>query len=106
MIVVIATIFTGLFSMVRPQAIKGFTGLAADGPRGITEIRAVMGGVFIGLGIAALWFRDPKTYAMLGIAYLAIAVIRLVSIFFDKSIETSNIISLVAEIIFVVILLI
>ena len=103
-IVAIATILTGLYSLVRPQAIRGFTGLVADGPRGITEIRAVMGGVFIGLGIAALWFRDPKTYSMLAVAYLAIAIIRAISMFFDKSVESSNIISLAAEIIFIIIL--
>jgi hypothetical protein len=43
-IAAIGTIATGLFSLVRPRAIFGFTGLSAPGPRGITEIRAVLGG--------------------------------------------------------------
>jgi len=41
---------------------------------------------------------------MLGIMYLAIAAVRAVSMFTDKSVEQSNIISLVVEIIFGVIL--
>ena len=48
----IATIVVGLASLVKPTSIYGFTGLQATGPRGITEIRSILGGVFIGLGAA------------------------------------------------------
>jgi hypothetical protein len=41
---------------------------------------------------------------MLGIMYLAIAAVRAVSMVTDKSIEQSNIISLVVEIVFGIIL--
>ena len=48
---------------------------------------------------------DPNVaYPMVGIMYFAIGAIRLVSMFMDKSIEQSNIISLAVEIIFGVIL--
>jgi hypothetical protein len=46
----IGTIATGLLSLVWPRAVFGFTGLSAPGARGITEIRAVLGGAFIGHG--------------------------------------------------------
>jgi hypothetical protein len=45
-------------------------------------------------------------YRMLGIAYLAIAVARAISILFDKSYDQSNLISLAIEIVFGVILVI
>jgi hypothetical protein len=45
-------------------------------------------------------------YRPLGIAYLAIAVTRAISILIDKSYDRSNIISLVIEIVFGVILVI
>jgi len=100
----IATIATGLISLVRPRSIRGFTGLEAINSRGITEIRAVLGGLFIGLGLAPFILAAPETYQALGVAYLAIAVVRTVSMFVDKSVVRSNVISLVIEIVFGVIL--
>ena len=43
----IATIVTGLISLIRPRSVQGFIGLTAPGPRGLAEIRAVLGGGFI-----------------------------------------------------------
>jgi hypothetical protein len=102
----VATIATGVISAVGPQSVTGFTGLSAPGPRGITEIRAVLGGAFIGLGLALLILNAPAAYRTVGIMYLAIAVIRAVSIVIDKSAVQSNIISLVVEIVFGAILVI
>ena len=102
----IATILTGVFSLLKPAAITGFTGLQPVGGRGITEIRSILGGLFIGLGIAVLVLATRETYQMLGIMYLAIGVVRLASIFLDKSSVQSNWISFVVEIIFGIILVI
>jgi hypothetical protein len=99
-IAAVGTIATGFISAVWPSSVTGFTGLSAPGPRGITEIRAVLGGAFIGVGIAPLILNNPAAYRMLGIMYLAIAVVRAISIVIDKSAVQSNIISLVVEIIF------
>jgi len=101
----IATVATGALAFFAPRSVFGFTGLSAPGPRGITEIRAVLGGLFIGLGLAPFVLRqNPATYRMLGIAYLAIAITRLISLFVDKSFEQSNTISLAVEIAFGLIL--
>jgi uncharacterized membrane protein len=62
-------------------------------------MRSIFGGLFIGLGLAP-FFLGAAAYQMLGVAYLAIAVARAFSIVFDKSYESSNIISLVVEIVF------
>ena len=105
-IAALGTIGTGAFALVRPLAIEGFTGLSPDGGRGITEIRAVMGGFFIALGLAPLFLNSPAAYRMLGIAYLGVGLVRLVSMFLDKSVMQSNIISLAVEIVFGVILVI
>ena len=105
-IAAIATVVTGLISAVGPQSVSGFTGLSAPGPRGITEIRAVLGGVFIGLGLAPFILNAPAAYRTVGVMYLAVAVVRAVSIVIDKSAVQSNIISLIVEIVFGVILVI
>lgn len=106
LIAAIITIGTGLLSLLKPKSVYGFTGLQAEGARGITEIRAILGGLFIAVGAAVLFFRQDSTYAVLGITYLGIALVRLISMFVDQSIERSNIISLVTEIILGVILVI
>ena len=100
-----ATIATGLISLIRPRSVQGFTGLTAPGPRGLAEIRAVLGGGFIGLGAAPLILGEPAAYSMLGITYLAIAIGRVGGIVLDKSTEPSNLISLAVEIVFGVILI-
>lgn len=103
-IAALGTAGTGLLALVKPTAVYGFTGLMADGPRGISEIRSIFGGLFIALGVAPFIFGEPA-YRVLGLGYLAIALVRLVSIFLDKSTASSNWISLAIEIVFGVILI-
>jgi hypothetical protein len=103
-IAAIGTIATGLFSLVKPTAVYEFTGLRAEGGRGITEIRSILGAFFIGLGVMALIYRAPQTYMMLGVTYLLVGIVRLVSMFVDHSVVQSNIISVIVEIVFGIIL--
>jgi hypothetical protein len=105
-IAAIGTILTGAISLARPRSVQGFTGLSAPGARGITEIRAVLGGAFIGLGAAPLLLNTPAAYQMLGITYLAIGLARIIGIFLDRSTERSNYISLVVEIVFGILLVV
>lgn len=101
----LATALTGLLALVKPGAVHGFTGLKDTGPRGISEIRSIFGGLFIALGLAPL-FLGETAFTMLGIAYLAIAVVRAFSIVFDKSYDRSNWISLAIEVVLGIILVI
>ena len=102
-IAALATAATGLFSLLAPAKLTGFTGLQPVGGRGITELRAVLGGLFIALGLAPL-FLGPVAYLMLGIGYLAIGAVRAVSMVLDRSVVQSNVISLITEIVLGVIL--
>lgn len=103
-IAAIATGGTGVLALIKPTAIYGFTGLKADGARGISEIRAIFGGLFIALGIAPFIFGETA-YLVLGLGYLVIAAVRLLSILIDRSRESSNLISLAIEIVLGIILI-
>jgi len=103
-IAAVATAVTGLLGLVKPKAVFGFTGLLANGPRGISEISAIFGGLFLALGIAPLLLHD-KAFTMLGIAYLAIAAARIFSIVADQSYDSSNWISLGIEVLLGIILI-
>lgn len=99
----LATVATGLLSLVNPAAVYSFTGLVASGARGVSEIRAIFGGLFIALGLAPFLLGasgGATAYRVLGIGYLAIAAARLFSMVFDHSYAQSNIISLAVEIVF------
>ena len=96
--VLASTVASGLVLVVKPDSVSGFTGLAPDTARGITEIRAAMGGVFIALGVAPLFLRRPAE-RVLGLVYLAIAAVRAPFMFADGSAaEQSNWISLAFEV--------
>ena len=99
-IAAIGTMVTGLVSLFWPRSVRGFTGLSAEDGRGITEIRSILGGVFVALGAAPLILNAAAAYQTLGITYLVVGVIRAVSMFVDKSVVQSNVISLVVEIAF------
>ena len=100
----IATLLTGLVSLFWPLRVRGFTGLDVNGGRGVTEIRSILGGVFVGLGGAVIILNEPAAYTTLGITYLVIAAVRTISMFIDKSVERSNVISVITEVIMGVIL--
>ena len=101
----LVTIGVGVVSLVKPASVYEFTGLQVSGPRGITEIRAVLGAVFVGLGLAPFLLQmHPVAFQAGGITYLCVALARLVSIFLDKSPTQSNWVSLGFEVVFGVIL--
>ena len=76
-VIAVATALLGLWMIVRPASIEGFTGLTAPGGRGLTEIRAAVGGVYLVLGAAPILLNSPEMYFLLGIVYLGIGVVRL-----------------------------
>ena len=53
--VLAATVASGLVLVVKPESVSGFTGLAPDAARGVTAVRAAMGGLFIALGLTPLF---------------------------------------------------
>ncbi len=105
-IVCIATIITGGIVLFKPQLTYTFIGLRADSGRGISELRSIMGAGLIALGAVPLFLQTQDTYLMLGIAYLAVAGVRFISMFLDIALTWSNFISFVTEVVFGIILVI
>lgn len=101
----ILTALVGVYALFAPKSTVGFTGLAPQGARGITEIRVVLGVFFIVLGVFPLIVNSVIAFQMLGYAYLIIGVARIVSIFVDKSSSSSNWYSVLFEVVFGVILI-
>ena len=100
----VATIATGVVSLFWPLKVPGFTGLEPNGGRGITEIRTILGALFVALGAVVLFYRTPEAYMILGVTYLGMALVRGISIFVDRSAISSNIISFFVELVFGILL--
>jgi len=104
--VLVITAGIGLIGLTVPGSITGFTGLIPDGVRGVSELRGIFGGLFIGLGVAPLVLGTTEAYQVVGIGYLAIAAARAFSIVYDQSYARSNILSVISEIVFGIILIV
>lgn len=100
----IITIMAGLYALFSPEKAVALTGLVPKGGRGLTEIRCTMGALYIALGVTP-FFLGEVAFTVLGIGYLAIAIVRLVSIFVDKSASSSNWASFALELICGVVLI-
>ena len=99
------TILVGAYSLFAPTNAGKFTGLTPEGGRGITEIRAVLGMLFVALGAYPIIFPSDTAFHMLGFTYLLIGIARLISIFVDKSGNQSNWVSVASEFVLGAILL-
>jgi len=69
-------VVSGVLLVLTLNRASTFTGLAPELPRGITEIRAAMGGVFTALRLAPLIRPTTATFQIVGMVYLAIALVR------------------------------
>jgi uncharacterized membrane protein HdeD (DUF308 family) len=101
----ILTAAVGVYATFAPKNTVGFTGLAPQGGRGITEIRVVFGVFFIVLGLFPIITASAIAFQMLGYAYLFVGIARIISIFVDRSANQSNWYSVVFEIVFGAILI-
>jgi hypothetical protein len=76
----LVTILLGIYSMLKPKSLLRFTGLTSPTGRGITEVRAVMGALLIGVGAAVLATGGQPGYWILGVTYLSVAAARVLFI--------------------------
>lgn len=79
------TIGFGLFGFLAPR----YTASALDlsptrSTMGLSEMRASVGGLFVILGLAAIWLSEPMAYAMIGFAFVGAALGRALSLALDN----------------------
>ena len=95
--IAMATTGFGIWATLAPRKILALVGLVAQDGRGLSEARVALGAIYIGAGSACLLLQVPAAFATLGLAYLAMAVVRLLAIFKDHASDRSNWASLVLE---------
>lgn len=76
----------GVAALARPTAFAAQTGLAAPGALGRSELRAVFGGVFIGLAAACLALATPAAYWAAAGAFFGGAAAKLLSAALERGV--------------------
>jgi hypothetical protein len=84
----VGTIGLGVFGLLKPVETGAFVGITQVGSRGISEIRATYGGLFLALGTFA--FINEGAGQVVGIGWLGAATARGVSILWDRSYDPRN----------------
>ena len=103
---VVITLKNGLFSALKLGWIKNKSGIETSSPRATTEMRALWGGLLLGLGIAGLVFPTPEVYKTIGIVYVVRNVIRGVSMVVEKSTDRAALQGISYEVILAILLFI
>ena len=83
--IALMTIAFGCFGFLAPRYTASALDLKiGDTNMGLSEMRASVGGLFVAMGLFAIWSGLPMAYAMLGVAYAGAATGRLISMLLDK----------------------
>jgi len=84
------TIGLGIFGLVAPLHAAKWVGLSPMGTRGIAEIRATYGGLFVAIGLVCLVLRQPPAFAVASAAWLGAALARAISMVLTRDFSRAN----------------
>lgn len=93
----ILTAGLGIIGLFNPILTARTVGIEPSEPRGISELRATYGGLFMGLGMSALYFQDTAIYTTIGCGWIGAAIARICSILIDRQISKLNLGGVVVE---------
>jgi len=79
------TLGLGVMGLLWPMKVASMVSIQPDGLRGLSEIRATYGGVFLAIGLFSVVWQDPNVFRALGLGWLGAAAGRMFSIVRDES---------------------
>jgi len=87
----------GIFGLFLPASAASFASIIPDGERGISEVRATYGGLFLAMGLFAVIAQSPDVFRVVGVAWLGAAGARAFSVVRDNSRSGANFGGIVME---------
>jgi hypothetical protein len=93
----IVTMGLGLLGLFFPASAASFVSIIPDGERGISEVRATYGGLFLAMGLFAVVAQSTDVFRVVGIAWLGAAGGRAFSAVHDNSRSGANLGGIVME---------
>ena len=91
------TLALGLFGLFWPLSAARLVGLEPVDERGISEIRATYGGIFLAIGIFATIAQTSDVFRVVGVGWLGAAAARSFSYVRDNSRSPKNLATIVIE---------
>lgn len=76
-------VFVGLVGVFKPASMIDPLGISTSSPLGISEVRAIFGGLQLGGGLAALVLQDQSVFVALAMGWLAATLVRFYSMAVD-----------------------
>lgn len=91
------TLGLGVFGLFWPLSVARMVGIEPDGERGISEIRATYGGIFLAIGIFAIVAQSGDVFRVLAVGWIGAAAARSFSYVRDNSRSGANLGAIVME---------
>jgi hypothetical protein len=88
----------GMFGLFFPLAAAGLVGIEPVDERGISEIRATYGGIFLAIGIFATINQTPDVFRIVAVGWIGAGAARSFSYVRDNSRSATNLATIVIEI--------
>ena len=66
----LVTLGLGVFGLFWPLSVARLVGISPEGERGISEIRATFGGLFLALGLFAAIAQNSDVFRAIGVGWL------------------------------------
>ncbi len=98
-------VIVGLVGLLKPALMIDPLGISTSSAKGMSEVRAIFGGINLGGGLAALLLQDPAIYLALGSAWSGATLARFYSMAVDGSTLRDSIPALVVDVGLAVLLL-
>jgi hypothetical protein len=95
----LACLVLGVAALISPLEFAAQTGLAPIGPLGRSELRAVFGGVFVGLAAACLVLAAPAAYWAAAGAFFGGAVAKVLSAALERGVFPSALPGLLVDLV-------
>lgn len=86
----LVTLGLGIYGLFWPLGVATFVGIAPEGERGVSEIRATYGGLFLAMGLFAVVMQSTDVFRVVGVAWLGAAGGRCFSVVRDDSRSGAN----------------
>ncbi len=93
------TLGMGVVAFVAPEAFARQTGLTAHGPLGRSELRAVFGGVFVGIGLVTLGLLSPAAHLVGAAAFLGGAAAKVAAAVLERGVLPAALPGLLADLV-------
>ena len=93
----VITTLLGVLALLFPSSVARVLGVEARNPLGSSELRATYGGFFIGLGVGCWLAQSSVVFAVVGGAWCTAGCIRLLTICFERSLSSENVVGAAVE---------